>query len=208
MSEVSAKKQDEQKDAAKVEEPKVPPISLVSSLLFFLRVAVLSVFVICCVILFLGWRNLAADSATMSPSSLPAAIATHMERGTFVPVFDGSRSLNLFASYVGASKGSEETVLLLHRIPGSSLSFSTAQARLESHGIASLALDLPGFGLSDKPQVAYTLDYLAQAAVDALTSLHIDKVEEEKKNNNNNGTGLTGSFGWRWRVLLCCYAYC
>jgi pimeloyl-ACP methyl ester carboxylesterase len=66
---------------------------------------------------------------------------------------------------------------LFCRLPGSSLSFSAAQDDLAREGIASLALDLPGFGLSDKPSdVSYTLDFLAQATVEALTSLHVDKV--------------------------------
>ncbi len=44
----------------------------------------------------------------------------------------------------------EETVLLLHTLPGSSLSFSKLQTDLMLKGVSTVAFDLPGFGLSDK----------------------------------------------------------
>lgn len=185
MSEASTsskeKKAEEKKkvttEKKKDEEPVevVAPVSLASSLLFVLKVVVLSLAVIGLVIWYVGWKQLAL--ADVSPSALPPLIAVHMGKGSFVPIHDGERGLNLFVSTAGIVNGSEETVLFLHRIPGSSLSFSDAQAALAEQGIASIGIDLPGFGLSDKPAgAAYTLDYLARGTADALTSMHVDKV--------------------------------
>ncbi len=161
------------KPAKKEAEP-ARPISPVAAVVFVVKAAVLSAAVVGLIVLLLGWRHVTAPH-TSSPSALPLAVSRHLEQGVHVPIHDGERGVTLFAVHQGVVDSSEETVLLLHDLPGSSLSYTEAQDELASQGIASLAIDLPGFGLSDKPAGAgYSLDYLARAAMEAMTSLHID----------------------------------
>jgi pimeloyl-ACP methyl ester carboxylesterase len=173
----SAKKEDGPKEKSKKAEEAPPrPISPVRLVLFVLRVAALSAVAVALVVLLLGWKHVTSSGAAgLSPTSLPVAVSRHLEQGEGVPIYDGSRSLTLFAVRKGAANGSEETVLFLHDLPGSSLSFSGAQDELARSGVASLAFDLPGFGLSDKPVgPSYSIDYLARATKELLSSLHVD----------------------------------
>lgn len=145
------------------------------ALLYILMRASFVVFAVSTVVvLFAGWKALGQP---ISPSALPAVLSGHVANGQYLPVFDGQRSLNVFVSRVGFKDYSEETVLLLHSLPESSLSFQTVQEKLAAKGLSSLAYDYPGFGMSDKPHdVAYSVEYLVDTAKEVLTTLHVDHV--------------------------------
>lgn len=112
-----------------------------------------------------------------SPTELPAVVSRHLAEGSFVPIWDGRRNLNVFVARAGFRDHSEETVLLLHSLPGSSLAFAERQRELAAAGLSSIAFDFPGFGLSDKPAgVAYGASFFASAVHEVLNALHVDAV--------------------------------
>ena len=148
------------------------PISLVATFVFLFKAALFSAVVLAALVAFAGWRQLEAAGG---PGSLPALVARRLGEGSFVPIHDGQRSLSVFVASRGVVEGSEETVVLLHGLPGSGLSFAEEQKKLADSGIASLAIDLPGFGLSDKPVGPdYSLDYLAVAVKETMAAMHVD----------------------------------
>lgn len=66
--------------------------------------------------------------------------------------------------------GAGRPVVLLHGFGESLISWRGAFDRLAAHSDV-VALDLPGFGLSDKPASGYSNDTLAAVVLDAMTSL-------------------------------------
>lgn len=159
---------------SKSPEPPLPPLTVAGVVGLLLRLVVVVVIVSAAAVLFVGLSAVGGDAA---PADLPPSLAQHLEQGAFVPVWDGKRSLSLFVARHGLVDHSEETVLLLHSVPGSSLSLAPMQRALAAQRIATLAPDLPGFGLSDRASGA-PLDtpYLAQAIKEMLVALHVDSV--------------------------------
>ena len=68
--------------------------------------------------------------------------------------------------------GRGPSVVLLHGYGESLLAWSGVFDRLAQHADV-VALDLPGFGLSDKPSTGYSDTAMAHAVLDAMTSLGI-----------------------------------
>src|SRR5215217_7796175 len=68
-----------------------------------------------------------------------------------------------------------ETVLCLHGLGGTKASFLPTIAALSGH-YRVVAMDLPGFGESDKPiGAAYDADWFARTAFDTLDALGVDE---------------------------------
>lgn len=80
-------------------------------------------------------------------------------------------------AYLEYGKESDETLLLLHGIPTSSLLYrKVAKEISEQTGYRVIALDLLGFGDSDKPDQkgAYTIANQSQRVYDFVSALNID----------------------------------
>ena len=58
-----------------------------------------------------------------------------------------------------ATETKGDPVLLIHGLGGSIESWQNNIETISSHGLRVIALDLPGFGLSDKPKIKYTIKY-------------------------------------------------
>ena len=58
-----------------------------------------------------------------------------------------------------ATESKGNSVLLIHGLGGSIESWINNIEIISSHGFQVIALDLPGFGLSDKPQITYNIKY-------------------------------------------------
>jgi pimeloyl-ACP methyl ester carboxylesterase len=74
-------------------------------------------------------------------------------------------------------KAGEPTVILLHKMVWSSLEFKNAQPALAALGVRSIAIDLPGYGLSDGPDHEPTAEQYADALLPVLDQLHLGKVD-------------------------------
>lgn len=64
-----------------------------------------------------------------------------------------------------------EPLLLLHQSPLSSTQFDAVLPRLAAQGFDALALDLPGYGMSDEPPVGATLEDYAAIIPAALSAM-------------------------------------
>ena len=67
-------------------------------------------------------------------------------------------------------------MLLLHQTPWSLSQYAGVQPALAGHGVASLAVDTPGFGMSDAPAERPTIPSYVAAFVEALDQLGLAKV--------------------------------
>lgn len=73
-------------------------------------------------------------------------------------------------------KGGGTVVLLLHQSPWSMIEYGEIQACLAERGLRSLAVDTPGYGLSDAPREMPTIEGYADNLVAVLDRLGIAKV--------------------------------
>lgn len=64
-------------------------------------------------------------------------------------------------------------VILMHKMVWSSIEFSRAQPFLAQRGVRSVAIDLPGYGLSDAPTEEPTADQYADVILPVLKALGI-----------------------------------
>jgi pimeloyl-ACP methyl ester carboxylesterase len=69
------------------------------------------------------------------------------------------------------------TILMVHKMVWSSVEFSKDQPLLAKAGYRTIAVDLPGYGLSDPPPQEPTADDYADALIPVLDHFHIKKVE-------------------------------
>jgi pimeloyl-ACP methyl ester carboxylesterase len=125
---------------------------------------------------------LAAHQATAQPAPAPACPPI----GTRDVAWIGNRLLQGGKGYaqtpmgevhyrlIGPANGA--VVLLLHQSPWSMIEFGEIQACLAERGVRSLAVDTPGYGLSDAPKEPPTIDGYADNLVALLDSLHIARV--------------------------------
>lgn len=67
-------------------------------------------------------------------------------------------------------------VLLLHQSPWSMIEYGEIQACLAERGLRALAVDTPGYGLSDAPQAPPTIDGYADNLIAVLDGLKIGRV--------------------------------
>jgi pimeloyl-ACP methyl ester carboxylesterase len=75
--------------------------------------------------------------------------------------------------YVTAGKGSR-TLVFVHCWAGY-LGFWREQVAALADKARLIFIDLPGHGLSDKPQTAYTMDFIAEAVLAVLRDARVDK---------------------------------
>lgn len=68
----------------------------------------------------------------------------------------------------GDVKDGRPTVLLLHKMVWSSVQFAKAQPELAKRGVRSIAIDLPGYGLSDGPSTAPSAEDYAEALLPVI----------------------------------------
>jgi pimeloyl-ACP methyl ester carboxylesterase len=66
-------------------------------------------------------------------------------------------------------------LILLHQAIMSSGQFDNVFAPLQAHGLRPIAIDMPGFGMSDAPAEAPTIEDYAKAVIPVLDALGIDK---------------------------------
>jgi pimeloyl-ACP methyl ester carboxylesterase len=69
------------------------------------------------------------------------------------------------------------TILLVHKMVWSSLEFEKVQPLFAKRGYRTIAVDLPGCGLSDAPPSQPTIDDYADALIPVLDHFHLRKVE-------------------------------
>lgn len=72
-----------------------------------------------------------------------------------------------------ANSPNAPTVLLLHRMVSSSLQFRDLQPDLAKDGVRSIAVDIPGYGMSDGPADPPTTEQYAEALIPILMQFHL-----------------------------------
>ena len=73
-----------------------------------------------------------------------------------------------------ATESKGDPVLLIHGLGGSIESWINNVEAISSNKLQVIALDLPGFGLSDKPEIAYTIKYYSKFISKFIRRLRID----------------------------------
>lgn len=77
-------------------------------------------------------------------SNVEAVIENHLSSGKFIDI-DGVKTFYL-------DKGEGEAIFCIHGVPTSSYIYRKVVKRLEEKGMRGVAIDLPGLGLSDRPE--------------------------------------------------------
>lgn len=100
--------------------------------------------------------------------SIDAVIADHESSGKYVSV-DG---INTFA----LSYGRGEPVVCVHGVPTSAFLYRKVLRSLAKKGYRGISIDLPGFGLTDRPKdFEYSFSNFADFLFKALTRLRVKK---------------------------------
>jgi len=86
------------------------------------------------------------------------------------------------------------TVILIHKMVWSSIEFAKAQPYLAQRGIRSIAVDLPGYGLSDAPKSEPSAEAYADALLPVLDYFKIDKAVMA---GANTGATMVAAFALR-----------
>lgn len=73
-------------------------------------------------------------------------------------------------------QGDGPVIVLLHQTPWSMVQFAEIQSCLAARGVRSLAIDTPGYGMSDAPQGNPTIAQYADNIVPVLDALRIGRV--------------------------------
>lgn len=135
-------------------------------------------------------RLLAALLATASPLAAPPAAvqAAGAEHRAYV---DGPWG-QIHVRIAGPADG--PVVLLIHKMVWSSIEYAHVQPLLAARGIRSIAVDLPGYGLSDEPPAQPSADDYADALVPVLDQLH---VRHAVIAGTDTGATIAAAFGLR-----------
>ena len=80
---------------------------------------------------------------------------------------------NVHVRYL-ATESKGDPVLLIHGLGGSIESWLNNIEAISSHKLQVIALDLPGFGLSDKPKITYDIEYYSKFISKFIRRLRID----------------------------------
>ena len=80
---------------------------------------------------------------------------------------------NIHVRYL-ATESKGNPVLLIHGLGGSIESWLNNVETISSHDLQVIALDLPGFGLSDKPKITYTIKYYTNFISKFIKRLGLD----------------------------------
>jgi len=86
-------------------------------------------------------------------------------------------------------------VLLIHQTPWSLVEFADIQPCLAARGIRSLAIDTPGYGMSDAPDVMPTIQQYADNVAPVLDYLKIRKVMVA---GHHTGASIAAAFAARF----------
>lgn len=102
-----------------------------------------------------------------------------------------------------AVDGGREPLLVLHGFPTSSFDFHLIADEL-AHGRRVLLLDLPGYGLSDKPDLRYTIDLAADVVAAFCEDLGVDEVAllTHDMGDTVGGELLARQLEGRWPVTV------
>jgi pimeloyl-ACP methyl ester carboxylesterase len=73
-----------------------------------------------------------------------------------------------------ATESKGDPVLLIHGLGGSIESWLNNFEAISSHNLQVIALDLPGFGLSDKPKITFNIEYYSKFISKFIRRLRID----------------------------------
>lgn len=91
--------------------------------------------------------------------------------------------------------GTGPVLLLLHQTPWSMIEFAEIQACLAQRGVRSLAVDTPGYGMSDAPAGHPTISQYADTLVPVLDHLRIRKVIVA---GHHTGSAIAAAFAARY----------
>ena len=80
---------------------------------------------------------------------------------------------NVHVRYL-ATESKSDPVLLVHGLGGSIESWINNVEAISDHNFQVIALDLPGFGLSDKPEISYTINYYSNFISKFIRRLRLD----------------------------------
>jgi pimeloyl-ACP methyl ester carboxylesterase len=94
----------------------------------------------------------------------------------------------------GTGGGGGPVLLLLHQTPWSMIEFAEIQNCLAEKGVRSLAVDTPGYGLSDAPQGSPSIAQYADNLVPVLDHLHIGRVVVA---GHHTGSAIAAAFAAR-----------
>jgi 2-hydroxy-6-oxonona-2,4-dienedioate hydrolase len=83
----------------------------------------------------------------------------------------------------------QEPVLFIHGLGGSIESWNYNIGSMSSRNLRIVALDLPGFGLSDSPKINYSINFYSDYVVKFLQTIGIDR------NISIIGSSLGGQIG-------------
>jgi len=83
----------------------------------------------------------------------------------------------------------QEPVLFIHGLGGSIESWNYNIEPMSARNLRIIALDLPGFGLSDKPRIKYSINFYSDCVVKFLHTIGIDR------NVSIIGSSLGGQIG-------------
>lgn len=86
-------------------------------------------------------------------------------------------------------------VLLIHQTPWSMIEFADIQPCLAARGIRSLAIDTPGYGMSDAPDGAPSIQQYADNVAPVLDYLKIDKAMVA---GHHTGAAIAAAFAARF----------
>ena len=91
-------------------------------------------------------------------------------------------------------KGDGPTLLLIHQTPWSMIEFAEIQNCLAERGVRSLAVDTPGYGMSDAPAGKPTIAQYSDNLIPVLDTLHIRKVVVA---GHHTGSAIAAAFAAR-----------
>ncbi|MFN3404997.1 MAG: alpha/beta fold hydrolase [Cytophagaceae bacterium] len=104
----------------------------------------------------------------LSDKKTEEIIKAHQNSGKFI-------SINNTNAFI-LDHGKGEPVFCIHGVPTSSFLYRKVLSNLSSRGYRGIAIDLPGFGLSDRPEsFDYTFQEFSNFCLQALNSLGIKK---------------------------------
>ncbi len=111
-------------------------------------------------------------------------------RNLTVPIVDGPWG-QVHVGVEGPGGEGAPTIFLLHQMVWSSLQFEQVQPILADLGVRSIAIDLPGYGLSDGPDFVPTAAQYAQTLIPVID--HFD-IERATLHGNHTGASTALAF--------------